>query len=107
VALVPGLTCLFAAWHVLAMTGMRRGELLGLGWDAIDLDGGQIAITRTLIEGKSAPRFSQPKTTRSRRSVALDPGSIAVLREHRKAQLQERLAWGPAYKGEHDLVFCP
>ena len=31
---------------------------------------------------------------------------MAVLREHRKRQLEERLAWGPAYQGEHDLVFC-
>jgi integrase len=97
---------LYAAWHVLAMSGVRRGELLGLGWEAVDLDAGRLAITRTLIEGKREPRFSEPKTKRSRRSVALDPESVAVLREHRKRQLEERLAWGPAYQDEHGLAFC-
>lgn len=96
---------LYAAWRVLAMTGVRRGELLGLEWDAVDLDTGRLAITRTLIEGKGAPRFSEPKTKRGRRSVALDPGSVDALQGHHTAQLDERLAWGPAYEG-HGLVFC-
>ena len=37
--------------------------------------------------------------------MALDPGTVAVLREHRKRQLEERLRWGPAYE-DHDLAFC-
>lgn len=96
---------LYAAWRVLAMTGLRRGELLGLSWDAVDLDTGRLAITRTLIEGKGAPRFSEPKTKRGRRSVALDPTTVEVLREHRQRQLDERLDWGPAYR-DHGLVFA-
>jgi integrase len=96
---------LYAAWRVGAMTGLRRGELLGLDWDAVDLDAGRLAITRTLIEGKGAPRFSEPKTKRGRRSVALDDGTVEALREHRERQLDERVAWGPAYH-DHGLVFC-
>jgi integrase len=96
---------LAAAWRVLAMTGLRRGELVGLGWDAVDLDAGRLAITRTLIEGKGAPRFSEPKTKRGRRSVALDAETVDTLRGHRERQLDERLAWGPAYR-DHGLVFC-
>ena len=96
---------LYAAWRVLAMTGVRRGELLGLSWDAVDLEAGRLAITRTLIEGQGAPRFSEPKTKRGRRSVALDTGTVDALREHHERQLDERLAWGPAYES-HDLVFC-
>ena len=96
---------LYAAWRTLAMTGLRRGELLGLDWDAVDLDTGRLAITRTLIEGKGAPRFSDPKTKRGRRSVALDATTVEALREHRERQLDERVAWGPAYES-HGLVFC-
>jgi integrase len=96
---------LSAAWRVAAMTGIRRGELLGLAWQAVDLETGRLAITRTLIEGKGAPRFSEPKTKRGRRSVALDAETIDALREHREHQLDERLAWGPAYQ-VHELVFC-
>jgi integrase len=72
---------------------------------AVDLDSGRLAITRTLIDAPSAPRFSEPKTNRSRRSVALDAESVAVLREHRKRQFEERLAWGPAYQ-DQGLAFC-
>jgi integrase len=93
-----------AAWHVLAMTGMRRGEVLGLGWRDIDLDAGRLSVTRTLIRGKGQPQFSEPKTDRSRRSVALDGETVALLREHRKRQLEERLQWGPAYD-DQGLVF--
>jgi integrase len=96
---------LAAAWRVLALTGLRRGELLGLSWDAVDLDAGRLAITRTLITGKGAPRFSEPKTKRGRRSVALDAGTVEALREHRERQFDERLAWGPAYH-DHGLVFA-
>jgi integrase len=96
---------LYAAWHVLAMSGMRRGELLGLDWQGVDLEGGHLAIIRTLIEGRREPRFSEPKTTRSRRSVALDRESVTILGEHRRRQLEERLAWGPACH-DNGLVFC-
>lgn len=96
---------LYAAWRTLSMTGVRRGELLGLSWDAVDLDAGRLAITRTLIDGKGAPQFSEPKTKRGRRSVALDAGTVDALHEHRERQLDERLSWGPAYE-DRGLVFC-
>jgi integrase len=71
----------------------------------VHFDTGRLAITRTLIEGKGAPRFSEPKTKRGRRSVALDEGTVSALREHRERQLDERLAWGVAYQ-DNGLVFC-
>ena len=37
--------------------------------------------------------------------MALDPETVAVLREHHARQLDERLAWGPAFE-PHGLVFC-
>jgi integrase len=47
---------------------------------------------------------SEPKTSRGRRSIALDPRTVAQLRAWRAAQLEERLAWGPAYR-DSGLVF--
>jgi integrase len=44
-----GGTLLQAAWHVAAMTGMRRGEVLGLRWQDVDLDAGRFAVRYTLL----------------------------------------------------------
>ena len=95
---------LATAWRVAASTGMRRGEVLGLRWRDVDLDTARVSIAQTLIEGAGAPRASTPKGGRGR-SVALDTGTVNALREHRKAQLAERMAIGPGWQ-DSDLVFC-
>ncbi len=95
---------LHAAWLVAGSTGMRRGEVLGIRWRDLDLDGLACSLSQTVIEGNGAPRLSTPKGGRGR-SVALDPRTVDALREHRKAQLAERLAIGPGWQ-DNDLVFC-
>lgn len=96
-------------WHLLATTGLRRGEALGLGWRHLDLDGAKLTVRRTLVdvvdaEG-DAPVWSDPKTAKGNRTVELDAGTVAVLRALRAQQAQERLAVGPGYR-DHDLVFA-
>lgn len=48
---------------------------------------------------------STPKTAKGRRLIALDLATVAALRAHRKAQLEERLAWGGRYE-DNGLVFA-
>jgi integrase len=84
-------------WHLLASTGLRRGEALGAYWTDLDLDGATWSVRHTLVEVGHQPGDSVPKTDRGRRSVALDPGTVRVLRDWRRRQLEERLAWGPAW----------
>jgi integrase len=95
---------LYALWHLFASTGMRRGEALGLHWDAVDLDRGTVEIRTALVAIGYELHWSEPKTDRSRRSIALDPHTVQVLHAHRKRQLTERLAAGPAWT-DHGLVF--
>jgi integrase len=96
---------LAAAWRLAASTGMRRGEVLGLAWDAVDLNNARLAVRQTLTVANYEPRLAPPKTERSRREVALDADTVAALREHRKRQLEERLAAGELWENELDLVF--
>src|SRR5581483_2750060 len=95
---------LVAAWHLLTTTGMRRGELLGLRWVDVDLDVGCLSVRQTRVSVDYEVSVGSPKTERATRAVALDPATIAVLREDRSRQLEDRLAWGPAW-ADTGLVF--
>jgi integrase len=88
---------LYAAWIVAATTGVRRGELLGLRWSDVDLDGGRVRITQALVVVDGKPAISDPKTAKGRRQLALDPDTVAALMAHRVRQMQERLKWGETY----------
>jgi integrase len=94
----------YAAWLLAATTGMRRGELLGLRWIDVDLDAGRVAVRQPRVVIDHAVHASEPKTARSRRSVALDPATVAALREHQARQAAEKASVGPAYE-ESGLVF--
>jgi hypothetical protein len=71
--------------------GQRQGEALGLSWDDIDLDSGTLSVRRALQRVAGQYHFVEPKTSRSRRTVALPPPLVAELRRHRTRQLEERL----------------
>ena len=103
---------LYAAFLMDIGTGMRRGELLALRWQDIDLKKGVAHIRRSLgrvkAEGgqtKTALVFDEPKTSKSKRDVPLPGEVIRELKEHRKRQLQEKLLFGQAYQ-DNDLVFA-
>ena len=94
------------ALYVAALsTGMRRSELLGLRWRDLDLDAGRLSVVQTVVDVDGVPTFSTPKTERSQRAVALDPRTVAALRDHYRRQAAERLAWGDAYQ-QHGWC-CP
>ena len=84
-----------AMWVLLCSTGMRRGEVLGLRWDDLDLDAGRLAVQRALVEVSGYDlRLSDPKSARGRRSLRLDAHTTAELVRHRRRQLEERMADG-------------
>ena len=95
---------LYSAFLLGAMTGMRRGEVLGLRWSDVDLDEKRLRITQTLVAPRYELVFSEPKTAAGRRTVALDDRTVAALREHRRQQAAARLAFGRGYE-ETGLVF--
>lgn len=94
-----------AAYRLLASTGARRGEILGLRWRDCDLDAGRLAIQQTIVAVGYRIEVSAPKTAKGRRSVALDGQTLQVLRTFRAAVLEERLALGRGKPADDELVF--
>jgi len=92
-------------YRFLALTGARRGEALGLRWTDVTLDDSRVLISRQLLDVGYRLVEGPPKTARGFRSVALDPDTVHLLRRHRTRQVEERLAWGKAYR-DQDLVFA-
>ncbi len=92
------------AWALLLARGLRRGELCGLKWSAVDLDAGTLRIeaTRTIVNGETVP--SRPKTAAGLRSISLDAHLISLLRTLKARQAAERLGAGPAYEDNGYLV---
>lgn len=87
-------------------TGMRRGELLALSWSCVELDKARVTVERSLEETTDGLRFKTPKTKAGRRTISLPASAVAVLREHRKKQLELRLQLGLGKAPDDALVFC-
>jgi len=77
-------------WHTIAMTGMRRGEALGLRWTDVDLEKARLSVRRALIPTNREVVVSEPKTAKGRRVIALDPGTVEVLKTQAARQLEEQ-----------------
>ena len=85
------------AYYLAANTGMRRGEVLGLRWRDVDLDTRRLSVHQAAISVAYALQVADVKTGTSRRTIDLDPRTVAVLRSWRKRQLEraDRLRSGP------------
>lgn len=95
-----------ASFRVAAMTGMRRGEVYGLQWSDVDLEGARLEVRRQLLTLNGQLYFSErTKTDHGRRSIDLDAGTVAILRAHKARQAAEKLAIGASYQ-DGGLVFA-
>lgn len=87
-------------------TGVRRGELMGLQWADLDLDAGKLTITRSLEKTKAQGlRLKAPKSKHGARTISLPAIAVVALRDHRKAQLEIRIALGAGRLPDDAFVF--
>jgi integrase len=94
----------YALFHTALFTGMRRSELLALQWRDIDLH--QISVNRSLHQLRDGSYvFTQPKSVKSRRTIALSPSSVLTLSEHKEEQAGIRAMLGLPMRDD-DLVFA-
>jgi integrase len=89
-----------AAWALFVCRGLRRGEVAGLKWDAVDLIGGTLHVKRTLISVDGKATESTPKTKSSRRSIPIDALLIELLHQRGEAQKADRARAGEAWVGD-------
>jgi integrase len=106
---------LFAVIYLAFGTRLRRGELLALRWQDVDLNEGVLQVCQTLARvniyneqgGKMKTQliFQQPKTANSRRKVPIPDACLMALKRHKAKQAEEKLSLGPAYV-DYGLVVC-
>jgi len=95
----------YSLYLLAATTGLRRGELCGLRWPAVDLDAGTLSVepdTRVVVNGEA--QDSDGKTDNTPRMLALDPATVAALREWLAHQISERIFFDRDYQ-RTDRVF--
>ena len=99
-----------ALFTVALALGLREGEVLGLRWQDVDLDRGTLTVIKALQrvkrpgEKKSKLELLEPKTPRSRRTIALPKMAISALRSHRQHQQNERRVSGDGWR-DSGMVF--
>jgi integrase len=93
-------------YRVALMTGLRRGELLGLRWRDLDLPSARLHVRQQYTrDGDQGLRFKGVKTgSKAWRTIDIGPGTVDATIAHREAQQFERRGWGENYQ-DHDLVF--
>ena len=93
------------AWLFLATSGSRRGEVLGLRWDDVDLDAAtaimssQVTVVDHRVVIKALPK------TKAGHTISLDAGTVEMLVNHRKRQDEIKRLLGAGYHDE-GRIFC-
>ena len=87
------------------MTGCRRGELIGLQWEHIDLENGVINVKQAVSYTPAAGiQIKQPKTSSSIRKVSIPDSTVQLLKQYRKWWLEEKMKVGDQWqKKENEL----
>lgn len=89
--------------YIAANTGMRRGEVLGLTWRNVDLDAARLVVSQQILSVEYEASVADVKTSNSRRTIDLDPRTVAVLKAWRRQQLEQKMSTGR--RGNDEFVF--
>ena len=76
-------------WRLALVTGLRRGEILGLRWRDVDLERGFVTVTQTRTAVAGRVIVGPPKSRRGRRRVAIDARTVVALALYRRQKAQE------------------
>lgn len=99
-------TKIFTFFHLMAFTGCRQGEILGLQWQCIDFDNQTLTVKQTLTRGENRRLYlEEPKTSKSRRVIPLDSKTVKILKQWRLVQRSEWLHVGTNTMNANQMIF--
>lgn len=93
----------YTFFHLLAFSGLRSGEAIGLMWSDVDFENKRLSISRTAVVVNKKQTVQDPKTKRSKRVITLDDETLNVLKLWKRQQIKEYFQAGKAY--QHDLNY--
>ena len=94
----------YVLFYTALYTGMRLGEILGLRWCDVDLDMAFLSVVQTLYKRSGVCKMMNPKSSHSRRRIALSSSLVLLLREYQAEQQTQRILLGKL-PSDTDLVF--
>ena len=94
----------FPVLRLMAFTGLRVGEALGLEWRHVDLVGRMVYVGQTVVTNNGVTSLGPPKSAKGTRAVPLDDDTAAVLTAHRAQQDAAREKKGAGFR-DQGLVF--
>jgi integrase len=83
---------LYALFHLVALTGLRRGEVCGLTWADLNLEDGMLSVARQRRQTAGRITVAPPKSRAGIRQIALDHITVTALRQYQHRQQAERAA---------------
>lgn len=95
----------YVMFHLLAYTGLRRAELLGLRWSDISFREEFLKVNQVLARAKQGLTFQTPKTKKSNRKIMLDTVTLQYLMKWKTEQKRLILELGQIHKKDQQLVF--
>jgi len=96
----------YEALYVLAIsTGIRLGELLGLRWEDVNFEQAYLVIRGSVQRVENHFTIANPKTSHSRRRIALSRNVATALKEHLVRQEEEKQVFGIGWDSTYNLVF--
>lgn len=95
----------YTFYHLLAFTGLRIGEAIGLMWSDVDFENKRLNISRTAVKIGKEQTVQDPKTKRSKRVITLDDETLNVLKLWKRQQIKEYFQAGKTYQHDSNYIF--
>lgn len=96
---------LFAAWMLVLCLGLRRGEVLGLTWQSVDFEAGEIYVDHQIQRASREILHRETKTEDSDDFLPLPDVCRTALVMRRAQQHADRKAAGDLWQDRHGLIF--